>query len=146
MVVRTQDLDLHRGDPARLPPELRDLLVRHARLESAVRARKVAAASGSPHFEAYRDARKAYKAFIARSRELTARRDTATGAERIRYGDQLHRMKGEGAELARTYENTKRAYEAWKAEQGDADPELISLQNELETVRSELTRFLPSES
>jgi hypothetical protein len=146
-LVRTRDLDLRAGDLARIPPTVRELLVRRGRLDSELRRQRRDAAESNPHAERYKTATAEYKAFIAEVTALTAARDGATGDERMRSVARLHEMKNREPEVRGAYETAKRQYTEWKTAHADGDapnPAIAGLRERLDEVTRALSRYFDS--
>ncbi len=139
--VKTRDLDVWEGNLALLDPGTRTLLRRHADLRCRVRERELDLAEDNPHAEAYREAREAYQALSRRAQELQARRDGATGADRMSVINELHALKGEAAQRMAAFKEAEARYKAWREQRIrslEDDPEYRRLKQDLETVRQQL--------
>ncbi len=147
LLVRTRDLIIRDGNLAQIPRNVRDLLAAHGRASSQFKRARQAAAQRNPHAAAYMTATAAHKAFVSDVKRLTAARDQAVGAERIRYSDELHVMKNRAGELQSAYETARRKYETWKGANqnaADSDPQLTALQRRVDETARELTPYFDS--
>ena len=103
----------------------------------------------NPHFETYREAVRKYKDAQAESKELTARRDNATGAERSRLVRELETMRNQEPRLRAELEKAEIAYKQWKDVHGDgseqvsADREVLRLDKEIEDLYYEVADMIP---
>jgi hypothetical protein len=142
LLVRTRDLTIRTGDLARVPSHVRDMLVRHGRIQSEIAKEQRAGAASNPHAAAYKQTTAAYNTFIADVKRHTAARDAATGTVRMKHTDLLHGMKNSEPEIRTAYETAKRNYKAWKDSHGNtASPQITALQQRLERVAGELALY-----
>ena len=123
---------------------MRDLLVRHGRIQSEIATERRADAASNPHAATYKQATAAYKTFVADVKRHTAARDAATGAVRMKHTDLLHGMKNSEPEIRNAYETAQRNYKAWKESHGNrttASPQITALQQRLAKVAGELALY-----
>lgn len=105
--------------------------------EQAIRA--------NPHFPAYQAAAKAMTEFQAKTKQLIAQRDTATGLERGRLDDTLRRLKGEEATILHQFRLAEGPYKKWRATHDDGS--VASAGDELlNRWESELSSLKPTVS
>ncbi len=121
-LIPTADLQRYEGtrervDAARLRA-LQQFCALNARIETRKRELLKAAVDANPHGSELRRAQSAYKEAEVRSRELTAFRDRAIGAERNRLADELRRLQVETATLRQRVETLNRRYKEWKDKHG----------------------------
>ncbi len=149
-VIRADELEIRPGSVAAAPEQERQLCAVRARLTAALVERRsqleAMQESRNPHARDYTKAKDEYIAFWKDVKRLTALRDTSEGAKRVRYGDELRRMKDEEIALGTRYRTAKAKHEAWKAEHG-ADVDLSSdsvaqrIQTQMADVDEQLARM-----
>ena len=147
MVVKVSELDMRPGDPDRLTPYVRDLLVRQAELQAAIQQRRANFAARNPHYQRMKAAHAAYRTFMAEAERLKRLRENSAGQQRVQAAEDLRRMKNRQTDIQNEYETARRLYDAWKAANpADREPALLSLQEDLEAVRNALAGRGPSSS
>lgn len=97
----------------------------------------------NPYRQPYLDAARSLQAFAARSRKLTEKFDAAEGAERMRYAEELHRLRPQGLRLKAEHERAKRDYEAWTQAHGVKEnaAHVRALRRELEAVAARIAEL-----
>ena len=150
-LIATADLIRFPGGRDQVDADELDLLLRYAGLNARVEERKKELARRSvdanPHAAPLRQLKEKYDAAKAEAERLTRARDAAKGAERIRLGDELRRVKEREPRMRREIETVTRQYEAWKANLATpaADPakdrEIQAIQSQMEALRPRLGNF-----
>lgn len=74
----------------------------------------------NPYAEEYAAAKAAYEEYWRLVRELTAKRDAASGAERIRYSNQLREMRAENTRLSNALQAAGKKFKNWREEQSES--------------------------
>lgn len=119
-LVANADLVRFNMSRSEVPTETVALLKQYYSLKGQLAQRiadiKKQAVSANPFAAAYADAAQNYNSFGQREKTLTAKRDAASGADRMRYVDTLREMIPEGQRLLRKVEDTKARYNKWKAD------------------------------
>ena len=85
-----------------------------------------------------------YAAFAKKAKDLTAKRDAATGPARMEYIQKLQLMRNTGIPLNEAYTETKQKYKAWEEDHPIRPPtvsKLSSLQADLARTKKALRRF-----
>ena len=85
-------------------------------LEQRIAELKKQAISSNPHAVAYAEAVQKYNDFGRREKSLTAKRDAASGGERMHYVDALREMIPEEARLKSSVRAAQVNYDKWKAD------------------------------
>lgn len=139
ILIRTQDLDIRTGPLSRIGADEKNLHVRRARLTSEITRRKnrltAEQKKRNPYSKEYSSVRKAYKEYWTKVRDLQKKRDSAAGADHMRYSDELRKMKGRDIELAQELKAAKKKFSDWKNQHTPAeDPEIAQLKTALEDV------------
>jgi len=152
LVIKLANLQLRPGGLATANREEVDLRVARGKLLARMDARRAeihaARKSRNPYAPEYERQKKRYNDFWEKVKDLQARRDKATGANHIKYADELRKMKGQDIELANTYNAIKKKYKAWMdANKGHGDDEitdqvLSGLMEELAELEMEISRLL----
>lgn len=114
-----------------------------AQLESAKRASASRPVPQNPHAQEYARARKAYDDFWKKAKDLEKKMNASTGAERIRYGDQLRLMKGEDIRIGQALQAAWKKLKDWQDKQTSnaGEEQIPSLDTELADVRNRLRAF-----
>lgn len=118
-LVPSRNIFMFEGTRSELLAEDVDGLMKYFKLNAALEARKQAleeeAVRANPHTARLRELNGESQAFAEKVKELTAKRDKATGGERTRISDELRRLETtatkNNAELAKQV----KLYEEWKA-------------------------------
>jgi hypothetical protein len=130
-----------------VPPESVAILKQYyglkGRLDQRIAALKKQAANANPYAAAYADAVQKYNDFGAREKQLTAQRDAASGADRMRYLDQLRGMIPEGQRLLRAVEEAKGRYNKWKTANPEAAPVDTAGDAQVQELRKQLAALEP---
>lgn len=95
----------------------------------------------NPYTAEYASAKKSYEEFWKKVKDLTAKRDSSIAGERMRYAEQLQRMKGQDIIIAQKYKNAKEKYEQWNATHDKITPvkrKLEQLEKQLEQCQERL--------
>lgn len=146
-LLGASDLLLRPGAVSDAPPSEREMLQRYGRTQGEIAERerrlKQQALDANPHAPAYRQSLAAYRTFIAKVKELTAKRDAATGSDHVRYSDQLQALKPQGVRLGRDFEQSKAKYLAWSEAHPtrvdpQRDPQIQRLQQELAQLEQQV--------
>ena len=150
-LVATADLLRFAGGRGEVDADELDVLLRYAALHARAETRKRELArlgvDANPHTAPLRRLKEAYDAARAQAERLTRERDEARGAERIRLGDELRRVKEQEPRMRRELESLARQYEAWKASHATpaADPsqdaQVQALQAQMQALRPRLGNF-----
>ena len=150
-LVATADLVRFPGGRDEVDADELEVLLRYAELNARAEARKRELArlgvDANPHTAPLRRLKEAYDAARAQAERLTRERDEARGAERIRLGDELRRVKEQEPRMRRELESLARQYEAWKSSHATpaADPSLDAdvqaLQAQMQALRPRLGNF-----
>ena len=118
-LVAVSDLVRFNVPRSEVPAETITLLKQYYGLKGKLDQRiidlKKQAVIANPCAAAYGEAVQKYNAFGEREKLLTAKRDAATGADRMRLMDQLRELIPESQRLLRAVESTKADYNKWKA-------------------------------
>lgn len=145
VLMRTRDFNIRPGSLSQVSEEEKNLRAREVQLFLKIKERKNRLAAAqvrhNPYTKKYTAAKVAHKKYWEKARELQAKRDSARGADHVRYEDQLRKMKGEDIRLAQDIEEAKKKFDAWKARHAripDSDPKIAALEAELEDVQSRL--------
>ncbi len=149
------NVDLVRFNVARseVPPETIAILKQYyglkGKMDQRVADLKKQAASINPYAAAYGAAVKKYNDFGEREKQLTAQRDAASGAERMRLVDQLRGMLPESQKLLRTVEAAKTQYNGWKTAHPNAtavdpagDAQVQELQKQIAALEPQVKDFV----
>jgi hypothetical protein len=98
----------------------------------------------NPYAAEYSAAKAAHKEFWAKVKKLTAKRDAAKGEERLKYIDELHKLKGQDLKVAEARDTAKKKYKDWE-NANSADPaknqRLADLESELADVQDKLYKI-----
>jgi len=93
----------------------------------------------NPHADEYAKATAAYNAYFKKSANLAARRESASGDERMKIEDELRKLRAEGARAKREYEAVKDKCKAWNDDFSPSDnPEIQKLQENIDSLNNEL--------
>jgi len=145
LLVRTSELEMRRGLLEKAGEKEKDLTIKAAKLQAAIgRARsgpEETVAANNPHAGAYAEVKKKHAAFWKKVSALEARHEAADGEERMRYFDELRRLKGEDIRIGTELESVKKKYDAWNRQHRPArvdTPEIRALESELQDVRYKL--------
>ena len=149
------NVDLVRFNVARseVPAESIATLKQYYQLKGALDVRltvlKKQAASANPYAAAYGEAVQNYNNFGTREKQLTSRRDSASGAERMKLVDQLREMIPESQRLLRAVEDAKAKYNKWKAANPGAtavdtssDPLVQDLQRQIAALEPQVKTLI----
>jgi hypothetical protein len=99
----------------------------------------------NPHAAAYGDAVQKYNAFGERQTRLTALRDKASGADRMKHIDTLRGMMAEGKQLELKLQNAKSQYNQWKAAHpNEAPPDLTAKDQQVQELRQQIDALEPA--
>ena len=143
-LILTGNLDLVTAQNGGAAEREKELRVLRACLEAELAALKDIN-SANPHAGEYAAAKKAYDDFWNAVRELQAKRDAAVGEKRMRYSDELYKLKGRSVEVGQRYEAARKKYEEWqRTTAGDKadDPRVVHLRARLAEVESELSALV----
>jgi len=113
------------------------------KLDQRIADLKKQAVGANPYAAAYGEAAQKYNDFGTREKQLTARRDAASGAERMHLVDQLREMIPEGQRLLRAVEDTKAKYNKWKAANPNAAMIDIAGDGQAEELRKQIAALEP---
>jgi hypothetical protein len=117
-LIATADLVRFEGGRGEVDAEALDALCRYYSLNARLEARKSnlvrLAVDANPHAAPLRSLKQGYDEAAARAKQLTQMRDNASGAERIRIGDELRRLKETEPVLRKNLEALTQQYEQWK--------------------------------
>lgn len=146
IVLRKNDVMLLTGDPSGISSHEKQLRGEQARLQAEIAEREIelknALRPGNPHADNYRQARNAYHEYGRKVRELTTKRDQATGVDRMDYADKLRMMLHDSKHLKAEYETHKQAYDQWNtanpANDSGYDDKLESYRSALAAIEEEL--------
>lgn len=145
VLIRTKNMDICDGALADADENEKRLRVREAQLVHLIATKRneyvVNLDENNPYTAEYTTVKKEYLAFWRKVKDLTAKRDSATGDRHVYYSDQLRMMKGEDVRLGSAFESIKKKYEEWNITH--AKIELIDngsqeLQAELANVQHQL--------
>lgn len=150
-LVATGNIAMFEGTREGLDAADVENLMAYLRLNAALAARKdaleKAALNANPHFAALAELNTKNKQMAAKSKELTDRRDKATGAERARIADELRRMEVESARLNDEIKRKVALYEEWKkshpakASSVEEDPEYLSIKARMRDAEPGVAMF-----
>ena len=150
-LVATADLVRFPGGRDEVDADELEVLLRYAELNARAEERRKEltrlSVDANPHAAPLRRLKEAYDAARAQAERLTRERDEARGAERIRLGDELRRVKEQEPRMRRELESLARQYEAWKSSHATpaADPSLDAdvqaLQAQMQALRPRLGNF-----
>ncbi len=149
ILIRVESLDLHHGALDQIPVREKNMRIEHAQLSQRIADRKAELAEQArernPHAKQFEAARKEYLAFHRRAQELTEKRDSAHGAKRMEYADELRKMLAERSRLRNEYEESKRRRDEWRAsadgnETAAEDATLAQLRTRQHSLAAELQR------
>ena len=107
----------------------------------------------NPHLEDYKAVAKEVLEFQERTKTLTAKRDAAKGAERVKLVNELTVMKQNEPDLLRRYKAVETKYNDWKAKNPAPkapepapkapDPERVKkIQEEMQILKAEMEKIL----
>ena len=91
----------------------------------------------NPYTAEYESAKKSYEEFWKKVKELTAKRDSAIAGERMRYAEQLQRMRGQDVIVAQKYKTAKEKYDQWNALHDKVTP----AKRRLEQLEKQLAQY-----
>ena len=124
------------------------LLIKQAQLSAKLQALRDQAAKdyvsrNNPFAEEYGKAKGEYRAYWKKVKDLQAKRDSSTGDERMRCGDELREMMGQSVDLGNAYKEAKSRYEEWNQSHAASasppeNPDVASLKSQLEGVKAKL--------
>jgi hypothetical protein len=150
-LVRARDLEIVAGQLSAAPREERQLRVRYAELVQRLNELDKGPApdgdSENPFALEFKKAKDDYVQYWRKIHKLQTARDTVTGDERVRYEDELRRLKAMNLRLSRAYERAKAKYNGWKndnAQRPGENPERKLLLSELERVQRGLEEYPPA--
>jgi len=145
VLIPAADLNLQSVDLAEVPPAVRELRVREARILGKIdetrRNSGKKLREDTPHAAEYAAARSAYVEYWKKVKALQAERDSAEGSDHVRISDELRVMKGADIRLGQAYETAKRKYEDWNSSNPSVSNEesaMAALEDELSEVRARL--------
>ena len=148
LLVNKKDILLFTGSHTKLTAQQRaDLQVYYA-LSGKIGLRKIellqAAAAKNPFFATYNQTYKNYMTHVQEAKELTTKRDQATGTERTQIEDQLHTMKMAETALRQDYDASQAKFRVWKEQHAkelptaENDPDVKKWTQEMDALRSGL--------
>lgn len=91
----------------------------------------------NPYAAEYESVKRSYEEFWRKVKELTAKRDSSIAGERMRYVEQLQRMKGQDIILAQKYKTAKEKYEQWNVTHDKITP----AKRKLEQLEKQLAQY-----
>ncbi len=147
-LVRTRALDIRTGSRNLVGQKEMTLLIKQAQLSAKLQALRDQAAKdyvsrNNPFAEEYGKAKGEYRAYWKKVKDLQAKRDSSTGDERMRCGDELREMMGQSVDLGNAYKEAKSRYEEWNQSHAASasppeNPDVASLKSQLEGVKAKL--------
>lgn len=145
VVVRLENINLLPGKLNRVLPERKELRVKEAEILAKIREmQKDSLNPLNPYAAEYNSARKAYLNLIKKVEDLMDKYNKSEGATRIKYGDELRKIKvsGELNRIEKEYLEKRKKYEEWQA----ANPEKLSpvykeYQLELNKIRKRIAEL-----
>ena len=150
-LVATADLVRFPGGRDEVDADELEVLLRYAELNARAEERRKEltrlSVDANPHAAPLRQLKEAYDAARTEAERLTRERDTARGAERIRLGDDLRRVKDQEPRMRRELESLARQYEAWKSSHAAPaavpaqDAQLQAIQAQMQALRPRLGNF-----
>jgi len=98
----------------------------------------------NPYYAAYAEAKQKYGDFNQRVKTLTAKRDAASGADRMQYMDALREMIPEGKRLERAFDAAQTKYSQWKTDHpGVVAPDATAGDTQVQELRKRLAALEP---
>jgi hypothetical protein len=150
-LVATADLVRFPGGRDEVDAGELEVLLRYAELNARAEERRKEltrlSVDANPHAAPLRQLKEAYDAARTEAERLTRERDTARGAERIRLGDDLRRVKDQEPRMRRELESLARQYEAWKSSHAapaaapEQDAQLQAILAQMQALRPRLGNF-----
>jgi len=130
--IRTRDIEMQSGAFSQITETEKTLRIKKVRILSEIDKKRLQDLMKSPCYAEYQRASETYKAFYVKGKQMTARRNAARGAEKIKYSDELQRMKNEGAALIRDLNSAKKKMTTWQHTYGGAgNPAIARLRKDL---------------
>jgi hypothetical protein len=130
VLVAMADIEVRSGSLGELRTKERELYIAQARVTAELERHGSDCTKyvrkDSPLGDEYISARQHYVELVKAGRALMAKREAATGIERMRCEDELRQMKGEEVRSLQKYEKAKRQFEEWSR----ANPEPTGLEKE----------------
>lgn len=143
VIVPLEAMIRFEGSSGEVEPQTLDLVRRYFELKGKLaefdnRIENLVAES-NPHREEYLALNRQAREFREQTEQLTSRRDTATGGERMQMIQQLRSMQPEGVRLQQRLREVKPMHDAWKpprsmAEEMRQDPSYRKLEEELREI------------
>lgn len=104
----------------------------------------------NPYYTEYKNAAKKYKDSLTTASQMEQKADKLTGIRKTNAYDELRKFKYQQAELKVNLEQIGTKYKAWKKQHPVdlntvKDNKLVSIQNELEKVKSRVPELIPPE-
>jgi len=148
VVVRSRDLDLHRGSVKRVSDRERALSIHRAELLAKLQNVQ-SSSSGqlrreNPYVDDLRKTRKAYKDYWNKVNDIKAKWDTSQGEDHIAYGEELRKLKGQDIRIGMAYEQAQENYDEWNTLHPPTSRDnarAAALQAELARVKEQLREF-----
>ena len=150
-LVATADLVRFPGGRDEVDADELEVLLRYAELNARAEERRKEltrrGVDANPHTAPLRRLKEEYDAAGAEAGRLTKKRDAARGAERIRLGDELRRVKEQEPRMRRELESLTRQYEAWKSSHAALtaepaqDAQLQAIQAQMQALSPRLGNF-----
>jgi hypothetical protein len=150
------DVASFEGDPGALDPatvkDLADYFTLSGRLADRKAELEEKAFAANPHFAAAKAAMAEYQASVEKAAALEKEMNALTGPRKAKADDALRAFKYEQVRIKDKADKAAAAYKAWKdANPPDtariaADPQLQTLQKELQAARKPVAALLPADS
>ena len=146
----------YEGAPDKIDPAILHNLTDYFTIKGKIDERKEAladsAASVNPYYKTAKQALQAYQDSIEKAAEMEKQMSTLTGPRKIKADEALRAFKYEQVRIKTKADQAALAYKTWKnAHPTDpakiaADPQLKTLEQELQAAAAKVTRLLPPES
>jgi hypothetical protein len=122
VLIPVRDLEICAGSLAGAKEQLKRLKIQHAQLSAQLDAAKQAFTEkrdeSNPSAKEHAAAKARYDEFWARDRNLKSKADAATDDLRMKYLDELRKMKLQEPQIMRAYDVARKKYKEWE----DAHP------------------------
>jgi len=144
VLIRTHDMMIYPGELSEVDQNGKELCIREAvvsgKIEIAKQKLADEAAKKNPYNEEYRKCKAASDAYWEKVNKLQVLRDSATGAAKTKYTDELRQMKGEDIRLAQDLKAIKAKFDDWAKKNPVnksqlTNPEIQALEKELSEIQ-----------
>ncbi|MDA0577432.1 MAG: hypothetical protein O3B24_04970, partial [Verrucomicrobia bacterium] len=146
VLIRSADLNVYPGALDTVSPiqisRYRLYAKLQGELQTVTKEKTSTERRDNPHWNAYQSTKANYDTYWQRVKELTENRDKASDDERMKWGDELRRLKGEDIRIGKAYEAARDQYKAWNAAHptpvASSSPRAVALQKSLQSLRASL--------